>query len=372
MGRFLEGLKVLDLTQSVSGPTGTLLLAYLGAEIIKIEQPSGDACRGWGPPFAGEFSSMFIAINRGKTSTKIDLSSEAGAAELRRLISGSDVVVQNYRPRTAAKLGIDYDTVTGLNPNVVYCSITGYGAEGPRKDQPGFDAMMQAFSGIMHLTGEPDGQPVRTGPGVLDIGAGMLASIGILGALVDRMRGGTGPWRVDTSLLEIAAFFLNDRLTSYFINGEEPHRMGSAREGMTPYENFRTSDGYVLIAAGTERFWRELCSELGLDHLRDHPDYATNAVRVVNRLALKDRLEEVTSKMSTDDLVRRLAQREIPVSKVNRLSEFVNDPQLAAIDLFYEMESEFGVLKTGGMPFLLNGERRKLPAPPRASVDVIR
>lgn len=363
----LEGLKVVDLTQSVSGPTATLLLAFLGAEVIKVEGPQGDAARGWGPPFVGELGSMFISFNRGKGAVTLDLSTEEGRSQLQELVGDADVFIQNFRDSTARKLGIDFESISAMKPDIVYCAITGFGGLGPRANEPGYDAMMQAFSGIMHLTGEPDGEPSRTGPGVLDIGAGMLATIGIVSALVQRAEGRPGPWNVETSLIETAAFFLTDRITSYLITGEEPYRMGSAREGMAPYENFRASEGYVLIAAGTERFWKELCKALDLEELLDDPRFESNRRRMDNRHELKQLIEARTRTYEAEDLVSLLQSRSIPCAKVNKLSEFLADPQIAALSLIEMIESPVGELKSVARPFRLNGLRLPLSSPPLRS-----
>jgi len=371
MNRFLEGKKVVDITQSVAGPTCSQLLAHLGAHVLKVEAPGGDSVRKWGPPFVGEHTSLFTSFNRGKQAVKIDLKSDEGLEYLRQRVAEADIVLQNFRPDTAKRLGIDYESVCALNPKVIYCSITGFGGVGPRGEEPAYDALMQAFSGIMHLTGDPAGEPVRTGPGVLDIGAGMLGAIGILGACVDRAQGAPGPWRVDTSLMEIAAYFLSDRITSFHMNGEEPHRMGSAREGVTPYENFQTRDGYVLIAAGTERFWLSVCDALELQPLAQDPRFVDNASRNGNRAALRELLERKTVTFTSDELVKRLKAHSVPCSRVNKLGEFLGEDQMKFMDIIQAMDTPHGPLHAVAMPFKLNGERRELSPPPLEPKEII-
>lgn len=361
----LKGKRVIDVTQSVAGPTCTLLLAYLGAEVIKVESPDGDSARHWGPPFLGEFGSLFAAFNRGKRTQQLDLKSDEGRQALHDLVRDGHILVQNFRPQTARKLGIDFDSASKINPNIVHCSITGFGNKGPRKHQPGYDALMQAFSGIMHLTGETDGPPVRTGPGVLDIGAGMLGCIGVLSALLAQAEEGARATKVETSLVETAAFFLNDRIVSYFMGVTEQQRMGSAREGLAPYENYRTQDGFVLIAANTPRFWTALCEALRLDRLLADDRYATNQARVVNRIELRGEIESATASMTRAELVELLQERHVPCEKVNNLGEFLNDPQVQALGLLAKTVTEFGSLQGMGMPFSIDGQRTSLGTPPR-------
>lgn len=360
----LSGLKVIDLTQSVSGPTGTYLLAAMGAEVVKVEGPNGDSARGWYPPALSGLGAFFASLNRNKTGVKVDLKTEAGQQWLRRAVADADILIHNFRQDTAVRLGVDFDTITRHNSQLVYCAITGYGSSGPLANEACYDAAMQAFSGIMWVTGEPNGPPVRTGPGVLDMGAGMFAAMGILECLYARASGDDGPWFVETSLIETAAFFLMDRITGYYMDGREPRRMGSAREGMAPYELFATADGFVFVAAGTDRFFRALCEALSLEHLPDDDRFTTVSGRVNNRESLHELLEKRTLELQVSQVAELLRVSKVPCTVVNRVSDFLQHPQFIAMELLEDLEVAGGSVRLVRRPFAINGDRGPAATPP--------
>jgi len=279
----LAGLTVLDLSRVLSGPFATMTLADLGADVVKIEQPgTGDDTRQWGPPFQGDEAAYFLSVNRNKRSLAVDLKSADGLALVRDLARRADVVVENFRPGTAARLGLGYDDLAAENPGLVYASISGYGQTGPDSHRAGYDAIAQARSGIMSVTGEADGPPVRVGVSSADLVAGMWAVIGILAALRERDRSGQGQW-VDISLLDGSVSWLTYVASGYFATGTRPPRYGSAHPTIAPYQGFATKDGDLMLAVGNDAIWRRFASVAGLADLLEDPRFTTNPLRVEHR-----------------------------------------------------------------------------------------
>ena len=274
----LDGITVLDLSRVLSGPYCTMLLGDMGARIIKVEQPGkGDDTRGWGPPFVGGESAYFLSINRNKESITLDFKKSAGRAVLDRLIANSDVVVENFRPGTLSKLGLDYAALAPKHPRLIYCSISGFGHSGPRKNEPGYDAVIQAEGGLMSVTGAADGPPYRLGVAIGDIVTGILAAQGVLLALLSRHRTGQGQF-VDIGMLDSVAALLSYQASIFFATGSAPQRIGNRHPTIVPYETFTASDGDFVLAVGNDDQWRRFCTVAGLD--RDER-FETNRQRVM-------------------------------------------------------------------------------------------
>ena len=290
----LAGITVLDFTRVLSGPYCTMLLADMGARVIKIEQPGkGDDTRAWGPPFIGNESAYFLSVNRNKESLTLDLKAPAARQVLARLLDKADVIVENFRPGAMARLGLDYASVAASHPSIVYCSISGFGQTGPRRDEPGYDAVIQAEGGLMSITGEADGPPFRLGVAISDVVSGMFAFQGIAMALFARTTTGRGQ-HVDVGMLEATAALLTYQSGNYFATGTAPRRLGNRHPTIVPYETFAASDGDFVVAVGNDALWRAFCRACGLDALGADPRYATNQQRVTAydeiRPAIGDRL----------------------------------------------------------------------------------
>jgi formyl-CoA transferase/CoA:oxalate CoA-transferase len=352
--RILEGIRVVDVTSSLAGPSCTQLLASLGAEVIKVEPPGGDHARAWGPPFVNGQGAMFLASNAGKRSLVLDLSTPDGRDELLRLVDGAQVLVQSLRPGAAEAHGFGYDAVHARNPQLVYCSIGAFGSTGPLRDQPGYDPLLQAASGIMSVTGLNDQPPVRVGVSLIDLATGLWAAFGILAAL---QRGDGG--LVEVSLYETALWFLNYQLVGYLGTGEVPGREGSAFAQIAPYQVFPTADGELMIVAGNDKLFRGLCAVLGLE-----PDerFATNPDRVRRRAELAALIEERTRTWPTDSLLEALVAAGIPASPVRDVGEAAEHPQTEALGILQRL----GDFTTLAQPLSFDGERVTHRSPPPA------
>lgn len=350
----LKDLLVLDLSRILSGPFATMTLADLGADVVKIEQPGqGDDTRQWGPPFQGEEAAYFLSVNRNKRSLAVDLKSPEGLAAVRRLALKADVLVENFRPGTAARLGLGYEELARDNPGLVYASISGYGQTGPDALRPGYDAIAQARSGIMSVTGEADGPPVRVGVSSADLVAGMWATIGVLAALHEKQRTGHGQW-VDISLLDGSVSWLTYVSSGYFASGEVPKRYGSGHPTIAPYQAFPTSDGFVMVAVGNDGLWRRFAAALGDEGLAADPVYATNPSRVAHRDALVARIEVVMRTRSTEHWVRTLDEAGVPVGPIQTVDQALSDPQVRARGMVAELEHPTaGPMKVVGCPVRL-------------------
>jgi formyl-CoA transferase/CoA:oxalate CoA-transferase len=331
----LTGLRVLDVTVSLAGPYCTQLLGALGADVVKVERPDGgDDTRAWGPPFDDGESVLFLAANANKRSLALDLTTPEGVEALLRLSERADVLVQSLRPGGAERRGFGPREVQARNPRLVYCSIGAFGRTGPLRDQPGYDPLMQAAGGIMSLTGEADGDPVRVGASVVDQGTALWAAIGILLALAERERTGKGRV-VDVSLYETAVSLVPYQIGAYLASREIPSRYGSAFPLIVPYQAFETRDGSVMIAAANDRLFRALCAALELPALADDPRFATNPGRVANREALLPLLEERLRTETTATWLDRLAG--IPVAPVQNVAEVAEHEQTRALGLLQQL-----------------------------------
>ena len=362
----LRGITVLDLSRNLAGPYCTMLLGDLGADVIKVETPgSGDDTRNWKPPEWNGQSATFLACNRNKRSITIDLDAEAGQQLVRRLATRADVVVSSFRPGSLAKRGLDYESLRDLNQGLVYCSITAYGSKGPKKDAPGYDPVLQAETGLMSMTGHPDGPPARVGVGVIDLGTGMWATVGIQAALRNRSDTGVGAL-VEVSLYETAAWWLSYHVEGYLATGESPQRQGNGTPFVAPYETFATADGDLMVTAGNDGLFASLCRVLDLPGLPDDPAYAHNADRVAHRVALHELLEDRFKSKAAVEWEALLGAETVPCSRVRSVADLVGDPQLEALGMLVDLpHPDIPDMRVVDIPLTLNGERatHRLPPP---------
>jgi crotonobetainyl-CoA:carnitine CoA-transferase CaiB-like acyl-CoA transferase len=364
----LAGVRVLDVTTNVAGPFATQILGDLGADVVKVERPGGDDTRGWGPPNwprSGE-SVTFSSLNRNKRSIALDLTAEQDRAVFERLLVGADVVVQSMRPGAFERLGYGYERLREINPAVVYAELRGFGPVGPRAEEPAYDPLMQAFSGLMSLTGEAGRAPARIPVSILDKGTGMWTAIGILNALRRRDETGTGA-HVVTSLLETALTWESTQLTGYLANGEVPEPLGSATAGIAPYQAYATADAHIVIAAGNQRLWQKLCAALDRAELVDDPRFADNSRRFEQRAALEEELTATLRRRPAQEWVATLAQAGVPASVIRRVDEVVADEQVRALGALervpHPIEEDYTLVHT---PILTDGSRFPLRSHPPA------
>ena len=348
----LDGIRVLDLTRALAGPFCTLMLGDNGADVIKVEIPgSGDDTRKWGPPFIGEESAYYLSINRNKRSLTLNLQDAQAQEVFMKLAQDIDVVVENFTPGVMGRFGLDYDAVKAVNPKVVYCSISGFGQDGPYRNRPAYDQIMQGVGGLMSITGEPDGEPQKIGIAVTDIGAGMWSAFAIMAALNHRGKTGEGQY-IDISMLDAQVAWLTYQAAFFFANGEAPKRMGAAHPTLVPYQAFMCKDGkYINVAVGSERIWERFCQGMEREDLKDHPDYATNSVRVNNRGAMVSMLQEIFLTRPVAEWVKDLQAANVPCGPINDLADVFADPQVLARNMYLEMaHPTLGSIKQTGLP----------------------
>jgi crotonobetainyl-CoA:carnitine CoA-transferase CaiB-like acyl-CoA transferase len=326
----LEGLLVVDLTQNVAGPFCTQILGDMGADVVKVERPGrGDDARAWAPPWWGSESSAFLAMNRNKKSLALDLKRDGGREVMRRLLARADVFVQSLHAGAAAELGLDFAGARAVNPRLVYCAITAYGADGPLANRPGYDPLMQAYAGLMSVNGHPGQEPARVGTSIVDMGTGMWAALGILGAL--RRRDDTGrAVEVTTALFETTLMWVSYHAMGYLASGEVPRPQGSGTAMIAPYQAFPTADGYALIGAASDALFRRLASALGTPELADDPRFADNPSRVRHRDALVETLSALTRPQKTAELLDRLHAAGVPAAPILGIDAVVEEPQTRA------------------------------------------
>jgi crotonobetainyl-CoA:carnitine CoA-transferase CaiB-like acyl-CoA transferase len=365
----LRGIRVVDLTSSLAGPTCTEILAAFGAEVIKVEHPGrGDEARAWGPRFFDGGSVMFFAANRSKRSVALDLKDERGKEALLRLVDRADVFAQSMRAGTAESLGLGARALQARNPKLVYCSIGAFGRTGPLAGQPGYDPLLQAFAGLISITGEPERPGVRIGASVIDIGTGVWAALGVVAALYERTSTGRGR-EVDVALLDTALSLVAYQLTATLRTGDAPGRFGTAFPLIAPYEVFETADGALMIAAANDRLFSELCERIGLPGLAEDPRFATNPDRLANRAALLPPIREQLAARPSADWLRILEG--IPVAPVQDLAEVARHEQIRAVGMIGEVDG----VETVGVPLQIDGERISHDAGPptlgRHSLDVL-
>ena len=354
----LAGLRVLDLTRVLAGPTCTQMLGDLGAEVIKIERPgAGDDTRGFRPPVmpgTGE-SAYFVGANRNKQSVTLDIASPEGQAIVRRLLARCDILVENFKVGTLPRYGLGWEQVHADFPGLVYCSITGFGQTGPYAPRPGYDGLIQAFGGVMSLTGEPDGLPQKVGVPVADLFAGLYGCIGILAALRHRERTGEGQ-HIDIGMLDTSVAWLANQAMNYLATGENPQRLGNQHPNIAPYQVFPTGDGHIVLSIGNDPTFRRFCEAFS-PALAEDPRFATNALRVANRDAVTAALTPVMRQFSTREWVARLEALKIGCGPINRLSEVFADPHVLARGMVVEMahpQGEGGVVKVVANPVKLS------------------
>ncbi len=356
MTTVLENIRVIDLTQALAGPYSTMLLGDMGADVIKIETPgSGDQSRGWGPPFVEGESAYFLSINRNKRSVTLDIKSTEGRAILHKLVATADIFVCNI-PKAVSRqrAGIDAVTLQTLNPRLIYCLISGYGSNGPYAERPGYDLIAQGEAGLMSVTGETEGEPMRYPIPIADITTGMYSTIGILGALLTRQKTGRGQI-LDMTLLESQSAWLTMLASSLLNGGQEPQRLGNAHPNIVPYQVFRAQDKYIILTVGTEKLWQAFCDALGLEQLKNDPRFATNAERNRNRAVLVPILEELFASRPADDWLDKLKNTGIPAGPINSISETVVHPQHRARNFIVELEHPLaGLVKSMGNPVNLS------------------
>jgi glutaryl-CoA transferase len=353
----LSGIRVVDLSTVLAGPYATMVLADLGADVVKVEPPDGDATRGWGPPWVGDATAgtrtaaYYLAVNRNKRSLRLDLKADGGADVLRRLLAGADVLVENFRPGSLDRLGFDEATLASINPKLIHLAISGYGTTGPAADRPGYDFVIQAVGGLMSITGDADedgGRPMKVGVAISDVVTGLYATIGIIAALLAREDVGQ---RVDVSLLGSTLAILVNQAQNAFVSGRSPGRRGNAHPNIVPYETFATADGELALAVGSERQWPRLCAALGLPDLAADSRFATNGDRVERRAELRPILAARFAERPTADWATALDAAEIPWGAVADVGRAFASPEAMALDMTIEVEHPaLGALRQVGIP----------------------
>jgi crotonobetainyl-CoA:carnitine CoA-transferase CaiB-like acyl-CoA transferase len=353
----LAGIRVIDLSTVLAGPYATMILADLGADVIKVEPPDGDATRGWGPPWVGDeaagtrTAAYYLAINRNKRSLRLDLRADAGRDVLRRLLTGGDVFVENFRPGSLERLGFDDATIESINPALIHLAISGYGTRGPAADRSGYDFVIQAVGGLMSITGEADedgGRPMKVGVAIADVVTGLYAAIGVLGGLIARRDGGQ---RIDVSLLGSTLATLVNQAQNAFVTGDSPARLGNAHPNIVPYETFATADGDLAVAVGSERQWRRFCDALGLPDLAADPRFATNGDRVERRAELRPILAARLAERTTRTWGAALDAADVPWGAIADVTEAFASPESAALDMVVDLEHPvLGALRQVGIP----------------------
>ena len=361
----LTGFTVLDLTRVLSGPYCTMVLGDLGARIIKVEQPrKGDDTRAWGPPFVGAESAYFLSINRNKESVTLDYKPAAGREVLEQLIARADVLVENYRPGTLERVGFGWEAVHARFPRLVYASISGYGQTGPRRDEAGYDAVMQAEGGLMSVTGDADRPGYRLGVAITDMVAGLYCAQGITAALLARERSGEGQ-RVDIGMLDTTAALLTYQAANWFTTGKTPQRQGNRHATIAPYETFTTADGEIVIAVGNDEIWKRFCPAAGLPELADDPRFATNKDRMENYHDMRPPIDRVFRTATNAEWIARLNAAGVANGEVRDIGQMLNDPQLAAREMVQTlMHPTIGATRVIGAPIKLSATPASLRTPP--------
>ena len=373
-GGALSHLRVLDLSRILAGPWATQMLGDLGADIIKVERPrSGDDTRGWGPPFADGMtgdaeadatarSAYFCSVNRNKRSLAIDITSDEGAAILRDLATECDVLVENFKVGGLAKYGLDYEAVKQINPRLVYCSITGFGQDGPDSTRAGYDFMIQGMGGLMSVTGEPDGMPMKIGVALVDVLTGTNAATAILAAVIHASRTGEGQ-HIDMSLFDVSVASLANQALNYLVSGNVPGRLGNAHPNIVPYQAFATEDGHIILAVGNDSQFQKFCDVAGLAGVADDPTFATNRARVTGRQTLLPLIEEAFLKHTTGWWLDELAKVGVPAGPINPIDAALAEPQAVHRRLSMKIPDDL----TGSVPGIAS-PLRLAATPPKASM----
>ena len=360
----LAHLKVLDLSRVLAGPWATQFLGDLGAQVLKIERPGqGDDTRTWGPPWFqdGEMSAYFSCTNRNKRSLTVDFTKADGAERIRTLAAEADVVIENFKKGALAKFGLDYPSLKAVKPDLVYCSITGFGQTGPYAERAGYDALIQGMGGLMSITGEADGEPMKVGVAVVDLFTGMYAASGILAALAHRDRTGEGQ-HIDVALFDVQAAMLANQASNYLATGKAPRRLGNAHPSICPYQAFEASDGYLILAVGNDEQFAKFCRVASHPELAEQADFATNPARVANRERLVSLLSELFLSRPRAWWIACLEEVGVPCGPINDLSEVFTDPQLLSRGMVLEQDG----LRMVGNPLKFSGTPLSTPTSPPA------
>ena len=359
----LKGIRVLDLTRILAGPYATMILRDLGAEVIKIEQPgTGDEARDFGP-FKNDFSLYFMSVNRGKKSVTLNLKSPRGKELFLELVKGADILVENFRPGTMEKLGLDYESLKEHHPSLLYAACSGFGQTGPYAMRGAYDMIIQGMGGIISITGEPDRPPVRVGTSIGDITSALFTAIGILSALRHRDQTGEGQL-IDVGMLDCQVAILENAMVRYFSTGDIPRPLGRRHPAITPFEVFESADGYVVIAIGNNELWRKFCEHVGQPELINDERFHTNALRTENHEALFPILAEIMRRRTTDEWVETLEAIGVPCGPVNTVDKVANDPQVLARDMIAEVEHDTtGTVQIPGLPIKLSETPGQIDAP---------
>lgn len=361
----LDGLRILDLSRILAGPTATQLMGDLGADVIKVERPGpGDDTRSWGPPFVpdadgndSDLSAYYLSANRNKRSIAIDLSTDEGVALVKRLAAISDVVIENYKPGDLARRGLGYDDIRKVKPDIVWCAISGFGQTGPYASRTGYDFLIQAMGGIMSITGESDGRPLKVGLGIADVMCGMYATVGILAALRHRDRTGEGQY-IDLSLYDAQVAWLINAATNHLVSGKVPGRIGNRHPNIAPYQTFATADGEIAVAVGNDRQFSRFCEAIGRPQLADDERFRLNRDRVGNIDALDALVSEALGADTAENWESRLIAAEIPAGRVATIGQVMADPHTLAREMVVPMETD------DGQPLRLLGSPLKMSATP--------
>jgi len=358
----LAGLKVVELARILAGPWAGQTLADLGADVIKVESPSGDDTRQWGPPFFeredDRSASYFHSCNRGKRSIAVDFRTAEGQETVRALVADADILIENFKFGGLEKYGLDYKSLTELNPRLIYCSITGFGQSGPYAHRAGYDYIIQGMSGLMSITGAPDGQPQKVGVAVTDIFTGVYATTAILAAVHQRSISGKGQ-QIDMALLDVAVSVTANQAMNYLTTGNAPERIGNMHQNLVPYQVFDCADGYIIIATGNDAQYQRLCGLLGLPDLAEAPDFLTNADRIKNRDKLTELLTAMTVTFSKADLLAACEEKGVPAGPINDLEEVFADPQVVA----REMQQTLDGVPTVRAPFAFSDAKLTMDRP---------
>jgi crotonobetainyl-CoA:carnitine CoA-transferase CaiB-like acyl-CoA transferase len=372
----LAGTRVLDFSKVLAGPLCTQYLGDMGADVIKVEAlEHGDDTRRW-PPFAGDDGTIFLSVNRNKRSLAIDLKSAAGRAVVHRLVANADVVIESFGPGVAARLGVDFATLEAINPRIIYCSISGYGSVGPLREGKGYDVVLQAFSGMLSITGEPGGAPMRSPFSPVDQGTGLHALIGILAGLLERATSGRAV-RVDASLFDTSVAFLGYFLQGFWQRGVEPMRPGSGHESLCPYQVFETRDKPVILGVANDTLWRTFCDVAGQAELANREPFTTNEERVRNRAATVAVVAEIMQTRTREQWLSALGDAGVPCSPVHNLGELSAHEHTQASGMVFDYsQAPRGDLKGVAQPLRFNGERQPQTRPPpqlgEHSLEVLR
>jgi crotonobetainyl-CoA:carnitine CoA-transferase CaiB-like acyl-CoA transferase len=362
----LKGLRVFDLTRVLAGPTCVQMLGDLGAEVIKIEKPgSGDDTRGFAPPYwpGTQESAYFLGVNRNKLSVTLDIAKPEGQKLALELIAKCDILVENFKVGALAKYGLGYDQLRGRFPRLVYCSITGFGQTGPYAPRPGYDGLIQGFGGIMSLTGEPQGMPMKVGVPVADLFAGLYGCIGVLAALRHAEATGEGQ-HIDIGMLDTHLAWLANQAMNFLATGENPERLGNDHPNIVPYQVFATSDGHIMLSIGNDPTFAKFCKAFGIAHLLEDEKFATNAARVANRKLVTETLAPVMQRHTTSEWIAKLEAESIGGGPINRLSDVFADPHVAARKVLLDLAHAAGPIKVVANPVKLSATPADYPNPP--------